>query len=84
MQQNLYFLLHFFYFEINRYHDEFYWIKTHLLKKLFSRYIWDFPYRKESVPHSMTDLLQKLQNGFGKTKSAQRQSIGKHTSILKN
>jgi hypothetical protein len=25
------FLLHFFYFEINRYHDEFYWIKTHYL-----------------------------------------------------
>jgi uncharacterized protein YjfI (DUF2170 family) len=30
MQQNLYFAA-FFYFEINRYHDEFYWIKTHYL-----------------------------------------------------
>jgi hypothetical protein len=37
----------------------------------------------------MTDLLQKLQNGFGKTKSAQRQSyffalekISKHTHLF--
>jgi hypothetical protein len=66
----------FFYFEINRYHDEFYWIKTHLLiKKLFSRYIWDFPNTEKKVYLTFDDgPTQKLQNGFGKTRSAQRQS----------
>jgi hypothetical protein len=54
----------------------FYWIKTHLLiKKLFSRYIWDFPIpKRKCTSHSMTDPTQKLQNGFWKTRSAQRQS----------
>jgi hypothetical protein len=44
-----------FYFEINRYHDEFYWIKTHLLiKKLFSRHMGLSQYQ-ESVPHIRPD-----------------------------
>jgi hypothetical protein len=68
----------------------FYWIKTHLLiKKLFSRYIWDFPIpKKKCTSHSMTDLLQKLQNGFGKTRSAQPlfffalEKISKHTHLF--
>jgi peptidoglycan/xylan/chitin deacetylase (PgdA/CDA1 family) len=45
MQQNLYFLLHFFLILIETITKmSFYWIKTHsLIKKLFSRYVWDFP-----------------------------------------
>jgi hypothetical protein len=43
----------------------FYWIKTHLLKEaILSIHMGLSQYRKESVPTSMTDLLQKLQNGF--------------------
>jgi peptidoglycan/xylan/chitin deacetylase (PgdA/CDA1 family) len=91
MQQNLYFLLHFFYFEINRYHDEFYWIKTHLLiKKLFSRYIWDFPNTEKKVYLTFDDgPTQKLQNGFGKLDQHSAKAtffcigkISKHTHLF--
>jgi hypothetical protein len=63
----------------------FYWIKTHsLIKKLFSRYIWDFPNTEKKVctSHSMTDLLKSYRMGFGTTRTTQRQSyffcIGKN------
>jgi hypothetical protein len=89
MQQNLYFAA--FFIKWNRYHDEFYWIKTHLLIKLFSRYIWDFPNTEKKVYLIRWRTYSKsYRMGFGKTRSAQRQSyfcIGKNIEaypFLKN
>jgi hypothetical protein len=71
----------------------FYWIKTHLLiKAILSIHMGLSQYRKESVPHSMTDLLKSYRMGLEKLDQHSAKAtffcIGKnieaYPSILKN